>query len=150
MSSIHRSIWLIALLGLSIVAAACGGGGGGGNDSGGAVKTVQVTLSDFRLELSSVTVPAGTITFDSSNDGPSTHEIEVLSVPAGVDANDLPVSANVADTQSEGLKTVDEVENIAASTSASLTVDLSAGAYVLICNLPGHYEQGMSATFTVT
>lgn len=147
MPSIHRSIWLTSLLGLSVLAAACGGGGGG---AGGAGETVQVTLSDFRIELAAATVPAGTITFEASNDGPATHEIEVLSVPAGVDADALPVSANVADTQSKGLKTIDEVENIAASTSASLTVDLSAGTYALICNLPGHYEQGMSATFTVT
>jgi uncharacterized cupredoxin-like copper-binding protein len=146
MASIRRPMGAAATLVLIITAVACGGGGTA-NTSG---NTVRVTLSDLRVQLSSVTMPAGTITFEASNDGPSTHEIEVLSVPAGVDANALPISANIADTQSLGLESVDEVENIAASTSASLTVDLSAGSYVVICNLPGHYTQGMSATFTVT
>jgi uncharacterized cupredoxin-like copper-binding protein len=31
----------------------------------------------------------------------------------------------------------------------SLTFDLDAGAYVLICNVPTHYEQGMRGTVTL-
>ena len=31
-----------------------------------------------------------------------------------------------------------------------LTVDLEAGSYVLVCNIPAHYRQGMSTPFTVT
>lgn len=149
MFSIHRHIWLAILLGLPVVAAACGGGGGTGSAEGGG-EAVQVTLSDFRIELPSASLPAGTVTFEATNEGPATHELEVLSVPEGVDASALPVSASVADTESKGLKTIDEVEDIPASTSARLTVDLPAGRYVLICNVPGHYEQGMSTTFTVT
>jgi len=30
-----------------------------------------------------------------------------------------------------------------------LTVDLKAGKYLLICNVPGHYGAGMWAEFTV-
>jgi uncharacterized cupredoxin-like copper-binding protein len=30
-----------------------------------------------------------------------------------------------------------------------LTVDLAAGSYVLLCNLPGHYESGMRTAFDV-
>ncbi len=33
---------------------------------------------------------------------------------------------------------------------ASATFDLSPGSYVLICNLSGHYKQGMYAPFQVT
>jgi len=29
-------------------------------------------------------------------------------------------------------------------------VTLDAGSYVLICNLPGHYRQGMHSSFTVS
>jgi uncharacterized cupredoxin-like copper-binding protein len=31
-----------------------------------------------------------------------------------------------------------------------LALDLEAGPYVLICNVPGHYESGMHAAFEVT
>ena len=44
---------------------------------------------------------------------------------------------------------IDEVEDLAPGTSSSLDVNLDAGAYVLVCNLPAHYEQGMFAAFTV-
>jgi uncharacterized cupredoxin-like copper-binding protein len=29
-------------------------------------------------------------------------------------------------------------------------VNLDAGSYVFICNLPGHYAQGMHASFSVS
>ena len=44
---------------------------------------------------------------------------------------------------------IDEVEDIPPGTDTSLDVNLDAGAYVLVCNLPAHYEQGMFAAFTV-
>jgi uncharacterized cupredoxin-like copper-binding protein len=41
-------------------------------------------------------------------------------------------------------------EDIPPSNSRDITVNLEAGHYVLICNLPGHYMQGMRIDFTVT
>jgi uncharacterized cupredoxin-like copper-binding protein len=48
-----------------------------------------------------------------------------------------------------GLSKGDEVDDIEGGSTQSLTVNLDAGSYVLICNLPGHYGQGMLAGFTV-
>lgn len=33
--------------------------------------------------------------------------------------------------------------------SKKLTLDLQAGKYVLICNIPGHYQKGIHTAFTV-
>ena len=44
---------------------------------------------------------------------------------------------------------VAEIEEFPASTTQQLTLNLSAGGYVLICNIPGHYDLGMRAGFTV-
>ncbi|MGZ8592899.1 MAG: plastocyanin/azurin family copper-binding protein [Actinomycetota bacterium] len=44
---------------------------------------------------------------------------------------------------------IDEVEEIAPGTSATLNLDLDAGTYAVLCNLPGHYANGMHAAFTV-
>jgi uncharacterized cupredoxin-like copper-binding protein len=123
-----------------LLATACSGGGGKGG--------VQVTLRDFKIDLAATSVLAGTVRFTARNEGPSIHELEVFSVPAGVDPNHLPIEANVADTEGPGLEVVDEVEDIAPSTSATLTVSLEPGSYVLICNLAGHYQQGMRLAFT--
>jgi len=50
----------------------------------------------------------------------------------------------------DSLDLIDEQEDIAPSTTATLTVDLEAGSYILMCNVNGHYQQGMHAGFTVT
>lgn len=51
--------------------------------------------------------------------------------------------------EEDGLNVVDEQEDIAPSTTGVLETNLDAGSYVIICNLPGHYDQGMHAAFTV-
>lgn len=122
-------------------------GCGGGPQSG--VETVQVALRDYVVEVADTTLSAGSTKLAVQNTGASVHELEVFSVPAGVDAAALPVVNNVADTDSAGLTVVDEVEDVAPGTSPTLTVDLQPGTYVFICNLPTHYQLGMHAVVTV-
>jgi len=110
---------------------------------------VRVGLKDFAVTVSTASVPSGDTTFSISNEGPSIHEVEVFKVPEGVDVAALLVSAGVADTDGPGLTLVDEVEDIAPSTTGTLKVKLDPGRYALICNLPAHYEQGMFATLDV-
>jgi hypothetical protein len=51
---------------------------------------------------------------------------------------------------------VDEVEDIPVGDTPTLTVDLTAGSYVLICNIfdesenEAHYQEGMRTGFTVS
>ncbi len=127
-----------ALLGLGLVAAACGGGGDA---------DVIVTLRDDGITLSETSVAAGELRFEGINQGSLTHEVEVFAVPEGVDANVLPLAGGVAATDTLELK--DEVEDVAPGTSASLSLDLEPGTYAVMCNLPGHYANGMHTTFTV-
>jgi uncharacterized cupredoxin-like copper-binding protein len=87
------------------------------------------------------------VRFVARNEGVAVHELEVFAVPAGVDAQTIRVHEHVADTSA--LDLVDEAEEIAPSTSATLTVDLRPGTYLLLCNIPAHYEQGMHVTVTV-
>jgi uncharacterized cupredoxin-like copper-binding protein len=42
------------------------------------------------------------------------------------------------------------VADLAAGESATPELDLEAGEYALVCNLPGHYAAGMFGDFTVT
>jgi uncharacterized cupredoxin-like copper-binding protein len=120
------------------VAAAC-------TDSGGDAD-VQVSLQDDAVTPDPASGAAGSLTFSATNDGTETHEIEIFS--GDVDPATLPVEDNVAST--EGLRLVDEIEDITPGSSADLTVDLDAGPYVIMCNLPGHFAQGMYSTFEVS
>ena len=42
-----------------------------------------------------------------------------------------------------------ELLNIGSNQEKTESLNLTAGDYVLICNLPGHYQQGMRTSFTV-
>ena len=66
-------------------------------------------------------------------------------------ADQLPTDDNGdVDEEGEGVTLVDEIEDIQGGSSESLTVNLDAGSYVLICNLPGHYQQGMHTSFSAS
>lgn len=134
-----RRLWFM-LLGLGLAAVACGGGSGDAD--------VVVTLHDDGITLSQDSVAAGELRFEGVNEGNLTHEFEVFGVPEGVDANALPLDGDTARAD-ELLEVIDEVEDIAPGTSAGLTLDLEPGSYAVMCNLPGHYANGMHATFTV-
>jgi uncharacterized cupredoxin-like copper-binding protein len=108
--------------------------------------TIVTTERDFAIALEETSTPAGSVTFDLTNDGPSTHEFAVIRTDLAADA--LPVSGPTV--TEAGLDLVDEVEDIAPGVGTSLTVDLQPGAYVVICNVEGHYGAGMRASLAVT
>ncbi len=144
--STGRRTFLKATGGLAIVAlAGCTGGSGPSADT-----TVDVTLSDFKIELSDSSVSAGRIQFDITNMGPSLHEFVVLKTE--IMAGELPTDEDgaVDEAGAEGIELVDEVEDIEDEATATLTLDLDAGHYALICNLPSHYELRMFTDFVVT
>jgi uncharacterized cupredoxin-like copper-binding protein len=128
------------ILGLALLTASCGG-----DDEG----TVDVTLADFTVTADPNSAPAGEVTFDVTNDAEQTHEFVVFQTDLAEDQ--LPTNEDGdVDEEGEGVTLVDEIEDIGGGDSGSLTVNLDAGSYVLICNLPGHYGQGMHASFTAS
>jgi uncharacterized cupredoxin-like copper-binding protein len=128
---------LLSTLTLILVAAAC--------TSTSADAEVAVSLRDDAVTLAPTQADAGTLTFAATHDGTHTHEIEVFR--GDVDPGTLPVEDNVAVT--DGLDLVDEIEDITPGSTANLTVELDPGTYVVMCNLPGHFEKGMHAVLTI-
>ena len=114
--------------------------------AGGGGTAIAATEKDFSIALDSTEVAAGEVTFTINNEGPSAHEFVVIATDTA--PGDLPVKDGLVEEDS--ITVVDEAEDIAPSTTASLPIDLEAGSYVIICNLPGHYEQGMNVGLTVT
>ena len=115
-----------------------GGGGGGYGAAGGATETstattagageaVDMSLTDFALNPADPAVKAGTVTFNVTNDGQTTHALEVEGPGAEVETDDL-----------------------APGDSAKLTVDLNkAGNYEMYCPVDNHKEMGMEGEVTV-
>ncbi|HLD94336.1 MAG TPA: hypothetical protein VI703_09075 [Anaerolineales bacterium] len=119
------------------VLAACGGG----------PTSVDVTMTDYEMQLSTDTVKAGDIVFHIQNDSEiTTHEFVVVQTESM--AADLPVGEDLL--VDESLFTpVDEVEDMLPGDSADLPVTLTPGHYILLCNIAGHYQLGMHADFNV-
>lgn len=128
-------------LAVVLLAALVSCGGSGSEDAPGG----DVTLKDFSLSVEPGTFAPGEVTFGLHNEGPSTHEFVIIR--SDEDPGALPVDNGLIPEDQVDL--VDEAEDIAPGTDTTLSVNLAAGSYVLVCNLPGHYEQGMHAAFTV-
>jgi uncharacterized cupredoxin-like copper-binding protein len=127
--------------------AACNGDGGG---------TVNVTLQEFSVATDPATVDAGEVVFEATNEGPDdVHEFVVFRTD--LDPTELPTDENGAVVETgEGVELIGEIEDIPVGETQSVTLDLEAGNYVLICNIwdedeqEAHYQEGMRTTFTVT
>jgi uncharacterized cupredoxin-like copper-binding protein len=132
--------YILAAAALSVAFAGCSSSGG-----------VKATESDFKIVLDKTSASAGDVTFNVNNDGPSTHEFVVFKTD--LPEASLPTTkengAVIVDENGTGLTHIDEVEDVTKGSSKDLTVNLKPGKYVVLCNLPTHYQLGMHASFTV-
>lgn len=138
------------LAALTITLAACGAAATPSPSASAAPSTaaggIAVELKEWSVTPSSATASAGSVTFNVTNSGTTIHEFVV--VKTDTKAADLTVVDNKIDESV--LTPVDEIEDIEAGATPTLTVDLAAGHYVLLCNIETHYSQGMYADFDVS
>jgi uncharacterized cupredoxin-like copper-binding protein len=121
-----------------------------------AAGSLAVALQEWAVLPASPSVAAGEVTFTVTNTGPADeHEFVVLRTD--IDANALPTDETGTVTEGgEGMEVVDEIEDIPVGETQDLTVTLTAGKYVLLCNIysededEAHYKMGMRTNFTVT
>ncbi len=118
----------------------------GGGAAATAATTVTVTEREFAISLGSDSAPAGTVTFDISNAGSVAHNVYVIKTDLAPDA--LPTAGGQID-QSKVDVVAHTDGDIAAGQSAKVSAKLAAGSYVLVCDVPGHYQLGMHVAFTV-
>jgi len=129
------------------VEAAAGSGSGEAAAGGGAAAVqaeLDVTLAEFSVTVAAET-SAGGVQFNVANEGAVPHNLRVARSDLAPDA--LPIAAGIVDEAQ--VDVVASVPDIAGGASDSTTATLEAGAYVLFCNVPGHYQLGMHAPLTV-
>lgn len=145
---------IFALLAVAVLTAACSSDSSTSTPSasptGATGTTVSVTEKDFSIALASSTVPAGSVTFNVRNDGPSVHEFVVFKTDLAEGSLPMVADGTIVDEEGAGVTAVDEIEDIESGSTKSLTVTLAAGNYVAICNLSGHYKLGMHAKLVVS
>ena len=107
--------------------------------------TIIAEEKEFAIGLDQTTVPHGDVTFKVTNTGTVVHEFVV--VDTDTTASQLPQASGAVDE--DALTVVDEVEDLEPGATENLTVNLAAGHYAVICNIPGHYAGGMHVDVTV-
>jgi len=95
------------------------------------------------------TVPAGEVIFHATNESKTlVHEMLVVKVKRF--GEKLPYDAKTSEVIERRVRDLGEISDLKPGTSGALTLRLKAGFYVLLCNQPGHYKQGMWTRFTVS
>src|SRR5690606_41425765 len=104
-----------------------------------------IVLGEWSVLPEPDSVGAGSVTFRIRNDGLIPHELSVFRTDERAD--ELPVVGGAADG---GFPlAVASSGELAPEEEREWTLALTEGAYVLLCNLPAHYEAGMYVPFTV-
>jgi uncharacterized cupredoxin-like copper-binding protein len=125
---------------------------------GGSSKAAEVIkLSEYKMNLSSASIKAGTVVFEGENIGGTKHEVVLV---AGDDPKALPTKADgeIDEEKIEESSKEGEVGEIEAGKALKHTYNLKPGKYIVFCNLTSkeagvdvsHFAKGMSAVITVS
>lgn len=102
----------------------------GGSSSSQPSGSIQVTMTEFKFDPSSITHAGGNIVFWLVNSGSTQHDMAIQDSTGKTIATSELVSAG--DTQEFDVK------------------GIAAGTYTFFCTQPGHEASGMKGTLTVT
>lgn len=165
------AVLMLGLLGLTTANATRPGGTVGLGEKReeqvkGELVVLRITLGSRFIAVAPNELEAREIELDVRNIDNQQHEVVFIATELPAEALPIDRAADVVDTS--GLRVVGEVEQFrpgerpvfgvsdeAAEEGESegaeegSEIDLPAGRYVLICNIPGHYTAGMYATLTV-
>ncbi len=150
-----RNILIIGAVGATFVLSGCGSDpsdssdGSNDNDDQEIVSNaITGTLTEWKVETDATTAKAGEIVFTVANDGSIGHEF--LVVKTDIASGEIPLDGDHFAEPTDGIEVIDEIGEFAKGTTETLTLNLTPGTYQLVCNLPGHYANGMHMSFTVT
>ena len=143
-----RILVYIAVGAALFLAVACGVGDDGDGDGTGAL---YVALTEWTIAgedgAALPTARAGEVSFEVHNEGAIIHDFAVFRTDT--DPADLPVAGVIVDEEAAGELLGRISSNFGAGAVEVLTLELTPGAYALVCNTPGHYQVGMFAKLVV-
>lgn len=139
---------LVSLLGLALVAGAFA------SSVAFAARNVHIDLVDkadggMAMTASAQSVKAGRIAFAVTNKSKDNRH-EFLVAPLAMPLGKIPYDDTNGRIKEAALKGVHELGDLDPGKSGTMTLDLKPGKYLLFCNLPGHYKEGMYDVLTVT
>ena len=144
---------------VSLAFAGCGGGGDNETSTTQAQAPAQpsgsgsltIGMSDYAFTPNDGTTNAGMVTISAPNQGQLPHELVLFKTNKS--PGSLPTLSNgevdEEGLEASGVESPGEIEDVGPGETKSAALKLTPGKYVMICNLPGHYKQGMYGTLTV-
>ena len=112
--------------------------------------TVSVTMNEWDVKVDpnykmGKHIKPGELTLTLKNEGNLEHNLVLLN---NIKHEDLELSADGSMADESKLDILGKIEGIQPGESGELVIaDLPAGTYAFICNIPGHYDQGMVYKF---
>lgn len=165
-------VWIPVLAGAALLTGACGSKGMGGMDMGSTsatpsgpvatgtaatlapdAKTVNVTLTEYGIQLDTDKLPAGPVRFVVRNTGQRGHELQVYPKEAtSGGGHDMAMAAGRVISTAIG-----RLQLVPVGQTAAVDVTLTSGVWELGCHLQDsengksfdHYDRGMKTTLTV-
>jgi uncharacterized cupredoxin-like copper-binding protein len=108
----------------------------------------QMSMATMGVKAAPDKVKAGEVTFQVKNDSEDTIH-EMLVIPIASESASVPFIADENRIDEEAAHDLGEVAELDPGASGSLTLNLDAGKYLLVCNIAGHFMAGMWTIFTV-
>ena len=110
---------------------------------------VTGSVKEWEVDIDAAGAAAGDVTFTMTNNGSIQHEF--LVVKTDIADGKIPLGAdNRFSEEGEGLAVIDEIPEWNIKETKTLTVKLDPGNYQLLCNIEGHYANGMHTVFVVS
>jgi len=131
----------LAFLAVAIVSAAVVASPIGASESKSLVK---VQLKEFKVLPTPLSAKRFFVSFAVRNTGKIPHEFVILKTKVA------PSKLQVKSAKAVETGRVGKIAALRPGASRTLSLNLKAGKYVLLCNLPGHYQAGQRVGFAVT
>ncbi|CAB4608883.1 unannotated protein [freshwater metagenome] len=107
------------------------------------------SVQEWKVNVSATKAEAGEVIFAMANYGSIKHEF--LVTKTSYEPGKIPLGADDRfDEEDKGISVIDEISEWDVNEAKVLTVKLEVGTYELLCNIAGHYGNGMHTTFTVS
>jgi plastocyanin len=116
--------------------------------SASAASEQTISLYEWKV-IAATTLKPGTAKFTITNFGTQPHELLVFKSDLAPSAYPTDAAGDIVE-DGPGVSLVSDGENIDPSGTQTRSVDLTPGTYLFVCNIPGHFKQGMFSTVTVT
>src|SRR5215468_595207 len=100
------------------------------------------------IMLSTDEVKPGMVTFNVKNTS-ADMDHNLLLVKTDLAPADFPMDAAGRRVEEEKFKGIEKLGDLHPHEKRSTTIKLTAGKYILFCNEPGHFKEGMVTSFTV-